>query len=195
MSTPPWTRVGRAFLAGCAAIGLTLLCTVDAQGASQPSVDHWSHGGLARPTVVFVDHTGIDWPVGTVAGRWNQAKGVDSQWQVSCPSGGSHCVTVSQYTDSSSPDPVCAGAFGCTFRYAGSTGHLVSSFVIVNDSTVSGAAQHRKVTCHLLGQALGLERQSTSSSCLTLGAAPPVSPYPSQQDLDALRAKYAHDDG
>jgi len=57
-------------------------------------------------------------------------------------------VNVSEYTDATSPDPNCVGAFGCTFRYpASSTAHWTSAFIILNDSTVFGTSQHRKSTC------------------------------------------------
>lgn len=157
---------------------------------------HWSHSGLVRPTIVFVDYTGSAWPVGSAAATWNQAHGVDSLWRSSCPGGGYHCVNVSEYTNSTSPDPGCVGAYGCTFRYPANSGpHWVSAFIILNDSTVFGSSQHRKSTCHELGHALSLEHQYTNGSCMTQGASPPISLYPDQHDFDTLQAIYAHNDG
>jgi hypothetical protein len=163
--------------------------------AGTATFDHWAESGRARATIVFVDHTGVDWPVGTTAVKFNQAHGVDSKWQFSCPASGTHCVRVSEYTDATSPDPLCVGAFSCTFRYVGTDSHWVSASVFVNDSTVSGAAQHRKVTCHAMGHVLGLEHDSAGGSCMSSDFTTPDSPWPSTQDLDALLAKYAHENG
>jgi hypothetical protein len=175
--------------------GSHLAAAGDPQAAPMPTFDHWAHSGEARPIVVFVDRTGVDWPVGSTSAKYNQAHGVDSQWKYSCPEGGTDCVSVSQYTNVTSPDALCEGAYSCTFRYVGSSGHLVSAFVIVNDTTVSGAAQSRKVTCHAMGHVLGLEHDSTAGSCMSTDFTSPDSPWPSATDLQALEATYAHDDG
>jgi Matrixin len=164
--------------------------------AATPTFDHWAQGGRSRAMIVFVDGTGVDWPVGTTTKRYNLASGVDSRWKFSCPAGsGYHCVIVAQYQDVTAPDQVCVGAYSCTFRYAGSDGHWVSAWVTVNDSSVSGAAQHRKVVCHALGHALGLEHDSSASSCMNQDFTSADSLWPSEQNLSALHAKYAHDDG
>jgi hypothetical protein len=149
---------------------------------------HWAHNGLAHSQIYFVDHTGVKWPVTTVVYEWNLAQGVDSYYETSCPARNLHCVNVNEYY-------VNDGLFGYTAFPNGwdSNQHNYEGvYVELNDYTVRTSTQAHKSTCHELGHVLGLDHRFTNASCMTQGAAPPITVYPDQHDFDELDAIYDH---
>lgn len=152
---------------------------------------------MSHSQIYFVDETGAFWPVTTVTYKWNEAQGVDSFYVTSCPRSGLICPHVVEYNGASgSPDPTCNTAYGCTTRtlLPGSAKHYGTARVYLNNATVNTATQARKTTCHELGHVLGLEHRVAgfNGSCMTQGAAPPISAYPDTHDFDQLETTYAH---
>ena len=149
---------------------------------------HWAHNGLAHSQIYFVDHTGVKWPVSTVTYKWNQAQGVDSYYETSCPGSNLHCVNVREYNAND-------GLYGYTAFPNGwnaSQHNREGVYVELNDHTVTTATQAHKTTCHELGHVLGLDHRSTNASCMTQGAAPPISVYPDSHDFAELQSIYNH---
>lgn len=149
---------------------------------------HWAHDGLAHSQIYFVDHTGTKWPVSTSTYKWNEAHGVDSYYETTCPGSWLHCVNVYEYSSND-------GLYGETIFINGwdANQHNYEGVTVwLNDYTVTTATQAHKSTCHELGHVLGLAHRFTNSSCMTQGAAPPISVYPDQHDFDELYAIYNH---
>lgn len=101
----------------------------------------------------------------------------------SCPRSGLICPYVVEYNGaSSSPDPACNAAYGCTTRtlLPGSAKHYGTARVYLNNAKVNTATQARKTPCHELGHVLWLEHRyaGVNTSCMTQGAARPISAYP-----------------
>lgn len=126
----------------------------------------WAANGFEDPQVYFLDHTSSSWPVSTSVSSWNQAQGIDSfyRWYTQgCPAGGVHCVHV------------YSGAYGST-GWTGeaswgtdSTGdydNTANVTVKLNDSYPGTASERRNTTCHELGHALGLNHNTSTTSCL-----------------------------
>lgn len=149
---------------------------------------HWAHNGLAHSQIYFVDHTGVKWPVTTATYKWNEAQGVDSYYQSSCPGSWLHCVNVTEYSAND-------GLYGVTWYPNGwdSAGHNYEGvYVQLNNYTVTTATQARKTTQHELGHVLGLAHRFDNASCMTQGAAPPVNQLPDAHDFDELYQIYNH---
>jgi hypothetical protein len=149
---------------------------------------HWAHDGLAHSQIYFVDHTGAKWPVTTATYKWNEAQGVDSYYESSCPGSWLHCVNVSEYNADD-------GIYGVTYFPNGwdSAGHNYEGvYVQLNNFTVTTSTQARKSTQHELGHVLGLAHRYDNSSCMTQGEAPPISSLPDAHDFDELYQIYNH---
>jgi hypothetical protein len=193
------SKAGRVFavfavIVAIAALSFAAFAPASADGVGE-GPQHWAHDGLTRSQIYFVDHTGAAWPVATVTYKWNEAHGVDSYYETSCPSASLHCVNVNEYDAAHVPGscPGSATWYGCTvIAPIDAYNHMRSATVYLNNSTVLTAAQHRKSTCHELGHALGLNHNNTNASCMTQGASPPISQYPDQYDFDSLHNLYNH---
>jgi hypothetical protein len=149
---------------------------------------HWAHNGLAHSQIYFVDHTGAKWPVTTATYKWNEAQGVDSYYESSCPGSWLHCVNVTEYNADD-------GIYGVTYFPNGwdSAGHNYEGvYVQLNNFTVTTSTQARKSTQHELGHVLGLAHRFDNSSCMTQGEAPPINPLPDAHDFDELYQIYNH---
>ncbi|WIX92778.1 M43 family zinc metalloprotease [Amycolatopsis sp. DG1A-15b] len=149
---------------------------------------HWAHNGLAHSQIYFVDHTGAKWPVTTATYKWNEAQGVDSYYESSCPGSWLHCVNVSEYNAND-------GIYGVTYFPNGwdSAGHNYEGvYVQLNNFTVTTSTQARKSTQHELGHVLGLAHRFDNSSCMTQGEAPPINSLPDAHDFDELYQIYNH---
>lgn len=180
----------RAAVRVTAAVVMAAVGVLGAQSvasATHTEGHHWSHDGLARSQIYFVDKTGAAWPIATVTYKWNEAHGVDSYYETSCPSSTLHCVTVSEYSAND-------GLYGVTsFPGWNSASHNYAGVTVkLNDYTATTSTQKRKSSCHELGHVLGLAHRSTAASCMEQGAAPPISMYPDQHDFDELQAIYNH---
>jgi hypothetical protein len=176
----------RTVVATCLAT-VAVLSTAGTASATHYLGHHWAHNGLAHSQIYFVDHTGAKWPVTTVTYKWNEAHGVDSYYESSCPSTRLHCVHVYEISANN-------GWYGATF-FTGwnSAAHNYEGVrVQLNNYTVRTATQARKTTCHELGHVLGLAHRAYNPSCMTQGAAPPISMYPDAHDFAELQAIYAH---
>jgi len=176
----------RTGVATCLA-AVAVLSTVGSASATHYEGHHWAHNGLARSQIYFVDHTGAKWPVATVTYKWNEAHGVDSYYETGCPSTQLHCVRVYEINANN-------GWYGATF-FTGwnSANHNTEGVKVqLNNYTVKTATQARKTTCHELGHVLGLDHRASNASCMTQGAAPPISMYPDAHDFAELQTIYAH---
>lgn len=162
--------------------------TATAASASHYIGHHWAHDGLAHSQIYFVDHTDAFWPVSTVVYRWNEAVGVDSYYETTCPGSNLHCVNVREYNFND-------GLYGETFfpnGWDGNEHNYEGVWVRLNDYTVNTSTQAQKSTCHELGHVLGLDHRFTDSSCMEQGAAPPISVYPDSHDFSELQSIYNH---
>jgi hypothetical protein len=152
---------------------------------------HWAHDGNTRSQIYFVDHTGPNMPVASTVYKWNEAHGVDSYYETSCPNSRLHCVPVYEYTDTSAGAP-----YGITYiSPTDGAGHFTGSeSVYLNDGTITNATQERKSTCHEEGHVLGLDHQFTTTSCMMQGNAVQqgISMYPNADDFNTLHNLYNH---
>ena len=142
---------------------------------------HW----LMRPgqhvlVVDVVDRTGWSWPVRGAGRDWTTPH-VRYSYVPSCRAG-MPCVVVRE------------GAYGPT-DWSGlttATPGQMQTFagpvrIQLNDTYPMGAAEHRAVTCHELGHALGLDHDRRASSCLQ---SIPHALHPDAADRGRLEARY-----
>jgi hypothetical protein len=144
---------------------------------------HWQNNGYAHPQIYFVDHTSSAWPVDQATWTWNQAQGIDSSYQwATCPNySGIHCVSVSDKN---------YGANGLGDGGEGQTtvvtygDNIVGASSVLNDYYPVNAYGHRQAVCHEEGHVLGLDHNTSTSSCIyatiTESAA---SQYPNSYDF------------
>jgi len=188
-------RIGARLIASACVVLLAAAIVASPAAANHGGPDHWHDQGLARAQIYFVDHTGPFWPVASSVYKWNEASGVDSYYETSCPSSSLHCVDVGNYSMwPGAVPPACVGAYACTSTTANANHHFTSVNVYLNAATVNTDFQARKTTCHELGHALGLHHRYTNDSCMTQGEAPPISRYPDDHDFSALTSLYNHTD-
>lgn len=172
----------------------SLVAFAPSASAGHAGPDHWDHDGLLRSQIYFVDHTGPFWPVATVTYKWNEASGVDSYYETSCPNSNLNCVHVRGWGELDPVPAACVGAFGCTISQVrdNEPNHYKWARVYLNHNTVDTDAQARKTTCHELGHVLGLAHRSTNDSCMRSGASPPIDKTPDDHDFNALENLYDH---
>lgn len=83
-----------------AATAIALLSLVSMVAGSAPALATPLIGGalgprrLAHSQIYFVDRTGVNWRVDVSTYKWNEAQGVDSYYETSCPASYVHCVDV-----------------------------------------------------------------------------------------------------
>ena len=130
----------------------------------------------------------------TVTYKWNEASGVDSNYETSCPNSNLNWVHVRGWADLNPVPPACVGANGCTISEVRTNepNHYKSSRVYLNPNTVDTDAQARKTTCHELGHVLSLGHLNTNDSCTRQGASPPIDKTPDSHDYSALTNLYDH---
>ena len=122
---------------------------------------HWGNG--PHPVVMFIDYTSAAWPVYDSVVKWNQSTALDSgyRWYTK------GCNSVN-----------CAYVHNGSYGANGWNGHtsvnhsgldprvILSAYIQLNDSYGLSTTEHRMVTCHELGHALGLDHNDYTSSCL-----------------------------
>jgi Matrixin len=148
---------------------------------------HWARNGYAHPQVYFIDNTSSAWPVAAAVPPWNQAHGVDSLYRfATCPAAaGIHCVTT---TNGNFGD---TGWDGQTNMQIDANHNFVDGMSIqFNDYYQETASEHRTVTCHELGHALGLDHNSSTNSCMFAGGAPSAT-TPAADDYTLLADIYS----
>jgi hypothetical protein len=76
----------------------------------------------------------------------------------------------------------------------GSYPDCYSKTVRINDERISNQAQpqtqYNKTSCHEMGHVGGLGHRGVETSCMTQGAAPPISEYMDSHDMNELHATY-----
>jgi|GEM_PF-760727 len=167
-----------------------LLGTTPASIATNTEGHHWAKDGLSVAQIYFVDQTGVKWPVSSVTYKWNEAIGVNSYYQTTCPNSNLHCVNVSEYSAND-------GNYGITYwpNFWDSANHnLAGEFITLNDTTVTNSTQAHKSTCQEEGHVLGLDHQFVNTSCMMQGDAISlgISMYPNAHDFSELTAIYNH---
>lgn len=179
-----------------AAAALSIVCLAALVSGASPAAashslgHHWAHDGLARSQIYFVDHTGASWPVATVTYKWNEASGVDSYYESSCPGSWLHCVHVREYSAND-------GNYGITYfpnLWNSANHNREGVHIALNNYTVNNATQARKTTCQEEGHVLGLDHRFVKSSCMMQGNAVQLNirPYPDAHDFDELHTIYNH---
>lgn len=145
----------------------------------------WRWNGFDDPQVYFRDHTPSQWPVSASVSKWHEAVGIDSYWisgGTACPSGGRHCVHV------------YSGNYGYGWR--GRTLYSYDSYRYFIDGSVkvelndyySNSYDNRGNTCHQLGHALGVDHNTSTTSCMYSTSISGTDPmYPNSSDYGLLR--------
>lgn len=134
---------------------------------------HWQNSGHSHPQIYFLDSTGSQWPTDKATYEWNKAQGIDSNYKyVSnvyasgvCPRiAGIHCV------------PIVDGNYGS--NGLGDGGIAATTVVTNGDNIVRASIQlntynfnlnaygYRQTICHEEGHALGLDHNTSATSCL-----------------------------
>ncbi|HCT75590.1 MAG TPA: hypothetical protein DGT23_03145 [Micromonosporaceae bacterium] len=148
----------------------------------------WSKNGAVRPIIDFVDHSGASWPVGRAVTKWNETSGIDSIYRPKssgCDGAPAHCVNVysGNYGDN--------GWYGLTSRTLNSAGtYYTGASVKLNDYYGGSETEKWSSACHELGHVLGLDHNTSNTSCLYTPRSPSRSKYPNGNDFTLLERYY-----
>lgn len=148
---------------------------------------HWAHDGLANSQIYFVDYTGPSWPVTLATYKWNEAIGVNSYYENSCPASNLHCVDVVEYSDND-------GMYGYVLfaPYDSASHYYTANSVHLNNLLTVSAQQRRSTTCQEEGHILGLDHRASGATCMLLYTNPTYPQYPDSHDFSTLQSLYAH---
>ncbi|WP_344614245.1 matrixin family metalloprotease [Dactylosporangium salmoneum] len=146
----------------------------------------WSYNGAVRPVIDFVDGSGASWPVGRSVTKWNQTSGIDSIYRTStagCDGAPAHCVHVYSYNYGDT------GWTGNTSRTLNSAQTYYTQAVTeLNDYYGGTEAQKWNTACHELGHVLGLDHNTSTTSCLYYART--SQQYPNSDDYSLLESYY-----
>jgi Matrixin len=137
----------------------------------------WPKFGAAEADVTVADYTPAAWPVKASANEWSTVDGINLWWRTSCV-GGMGCIQVDNVWTSEA-------WHGSTTTGYNSDGYITYSYIQVNDR-FSGV-ENRSTTCHELGHAIGLDHNSSTSSCMYGYSIGGGNKYPTADDRNTLR--------
>lgn len=140
---------------------------------------HWAHNGLAHSQIYFVDHPGAKWPVTTSTYKWNEAQGV-GQLAALRERQRIHLERRALRVDVL---PERLGLGRAQLR-----GRLRAAQQLHGDHGDAGPQDH---AARARARA-GLAHRFDNASCMTQGAAPPISRLPDAHDFDELYQIYNH---
>jgi len=147
----------------------------------------WSYNGAVRPIINFVDSSAAQWPVGRAVTRWNNVSGIDSIYRPAssgCDGAPVHCVKVSSYS-------AADGAAAVTNRTLNAAQTYYSSASVKLNNYYAGDETDRWTSaCHELGHVLGLDHNTSRTSCLYASQGAGVSKYPNGDDEVLLERYY-----
>lgn len=119
--------------------------------------------------------------------KWNEAQGVDSYYETSCPASYLHGIDVVEY---SADDQNCGYVY--IIPYDGAGHYTTTNSVHLNNQLTVSPQQRRSTTCQEQGHILGLDHSAAGDSCMLQYTNPTYPQYPNADDFGTLQALYAH---
>ncbi|MEV6108891.1 reprolysin-like metallopeptidase [Streptomyces sp. NPDC051940] len=161
----PGVQVGDASAVGASGDVSTLAaCSYGTARTWGCPMKRWSYSGHSHPQIYFLDHSGDGWPLSDAVPVWNETEGIDSwyRWYTGgCPGSSYHCVNV--YSGNYGG----TGWVGQTSRTLNADGTYITGASIKFNDYYSGTyTRNRNTACHEAGHVLGLDHNTSTSSCL-----------------------------
>jgi hypothetical protein len=167
-------------------LALTLFLVVALTGGAASAMPRWYRGD-ARQVTVWFERTHVsstNWAyVKSAAARWGKSDRIAIRLTTRCPHR-NYCVKVYEGRWPSSRAGVAV------LNYDPASGYAWYGSIRLNDLWLTSAAARRKVTCHEMGHALGLDHRYDGHSCMRDGFGT-MHGAPDGADYARLHARYA----